>query len=138
MVRQHPHCYTRKKKKKSKLSSDMQESTHKVRKKSASQVVLGRTQLTHHATRRTPHGASHLVHAMFAGSKKADVPRPGIVGMRGSKVLRLRLRMKKVHSPRPLFIPHLPETALSDAAFRIKPAARLPHRRQLVQPQRRA
>ena len=41
----------------------MQESTHKVRK-STSHVVLSKMQLTLHATRRTPHGASRLVHAM--------------------------------------------------------------------------
>ena len=35
-----------------------------VQVKSASQGVLCRMQLTLHATRRTPHGASHLVQAM--------------------------------------------------------------------------
>ena len=35
-------------------------------RKSASQVVLSRMQLTLHATRRTPHGASRLVRAMSA------------------------------------------------------------------------
>ena len=49
------------------LSSDMQESTHKV-KKPASQVVLSRVQTTVRATRRTPYGASCLVHAMSAWS----------------------------------------------------------------------
>ena len=42
-------------------------STHKVRE-SASQVFFSRMQLTPHATRRTPHGASHLVQTMSAWS----------------------------------------------------------------------
>ena len=49
----------------SKISPDMQESTHKVRK-SASQVVLSRMQLALDATRRTPPGASRLVRVMSA------------------------------------------------------------------------
>ena len=47
----------------------MQEKKHKVRK-SASQVVLARMQLTRNAARRTPHGASRLVHAMSTWSVK--------------------------------------------------------------------
>ena len=47
----------------------VQDSTHKVRK-SASQVVLGRMQLTLRATRRTPRGTLRLVHAMPAWSVK--------------------------------------------------------------------
>ena len=53
-----------------------QRRTHKVRK-SASQVVLIRMQLTLHATRRTPHGASRLAHAMSAwsvNSRRASSP----------------------------------------------------------------
>ena len=42
-----------------------QEIRHKVLK-SVLRVVLGRMQFTIHATRRTPHGASRLVHAMSA------------------------------------------------------------------------
>ena len=38
--------------------------------KSASQAILSRMQLTVHATRRTPHGASRLVPAMSAWSVK--------------------------------------------------------------------
>ena len=64
-----------------------QGSTQKV-PKPASQVVHGRMQLTPHATRRTPHGASRLVSAMYAWS---DVLRPGIAGVRGSMVIRLRV-----------------------------------------------
>ena len=50
----------------------MQESTgtHKV-PKSASQAVLSRMQLTLHATRRTPHGASGLAQAMSAWSAES-------------------------------------------------------------------
>ena len=47
----------------------MQESTHNV-PKSASQAVLSRMQLTLHATRRSPHGASCLAQAMLAWSVK--------------------------------------------------------------------
>ena len=42
-----------------------QESRHRV-PRSASHVVLSRTKLTLHTTRRTPHGASRLVQAMSA------------------------------------------------------------------------
>ena len=67
-----------------------QESRRKV-PKSVLRAVLGRTQLALHATRRTPHGASRLVQALFAWLvKKPDVLRPGIEGMRGSRVMRLR------------------------------------------------
>ena len=50
-------------------------------------IRLSRMQLTLHATRRTPHGSSRLLHAMSAWSLKPDVLRPGIEGMRGSMVL---------------------------------------------------
>ena len=43
---------------------------HPYARKSASQAVLSRMQLTLHATRRTPHGASRLVQAMSAWSVK--------------------------------------------------------------------
>ena len=43
---------------------------HPYARKSASQAVLSRMQLTLHATRRTPHGASRLVLAMSAWSVK--------------------------------------------------------------------
>ena len=43
---------------------------HPYARKSASQAVLSRMQLTLHATRRTPHGASCLVLAMSARSVK--------------------------------------------------------------------
>ena len=43
----------------------MLKNTHKVRK-SASQVVLSRMQVTVHATRQAPHGGSRLVRAMSA------------------------------------------------------------------------
>ena len=52
-----------------KPSSDKQESAHKARK-SASRVVLSKMQFTLHVTRRTPHGASRLVHAMSDWSVK--------------------------------------------------------------------
>ena len=58
--------------------------------KSASQAVPGRMQLSLHATRPTPHGASRLVQAMPARSVKPDALRPGIIGMRGTMVIRLR------------------------------------------------
>ena len=41
---------------------------HPYARKSASQAVLSRMQLTLHATRRTPHGGSRLVLAMSAWS----------------------------------------------------------------------
>ena len=47
----------------------IQRSTHKVRK-SASQVILSRMQITLHATCPTPNGASRLVRAMPAWSAK--------------------------------------------------------------------
>ena len=43
-------------------------------------------QLTLHATRPTPHGASRLVQATCAWSVKPGALDPGIVGMRGSIV----------------------------------------------------
>ena len=43
---------------------------HPYARKSASQAVLRRTQLTLHATRRTPHGDSRLVLAVSAWSVK--------------------------------------------------------------------
>ena len=47
-------------------------------------------QLTLHATRRAPHGASRLVIAMSTWSVKTRRLCPGIVGMQGSMVRRLR------------------------------------------------
>ena len=58
-----------KKSSRSTLSSIMQESTRKV-PTSASQAVLRRMQLTPHAIRRTPDGASRLGQAMSAWSVK--------------------------------------------------------------------
>ena len=55
----------------SKLSSMRKKSTHKV-PMSASRAVVSRMQRTLHATRRTPHGASLLVHAISAWSMKAQ------------------------------------------------------------------
>ena len=49
---------------------------HPYARKSASRAVLSRMQLTLHATRPTPHGASRLVLAMSAWSVKPDVLRP--------------------------------------------------------------
>ena len=58
---------------------------------SASQALLSRMQLTLHATRRTPHvsllGASDV--CLF-GRKPTCSVRPGIVGIPGSTVIRLR------------------------------------------------
>ena len=55
-------------------SAHKQESRHKV-PKSVVRAVLGRMQLTLHATRRTPHGASkRLVQAMFAWLVKSRRP----------------------------------------------------------------
>ena len=68
-------------------SSDTQESTHKAWD-SASQVVLSRMLLTLRSTRRTNHGASCLMWAMFAWSVKPL--RPGIVEIRRSTVSKLR------------------------------------------------
>ena len=58
-------------------------------------------QLTLHATRGTPHGASRFVLAMYAWSVKPDVLRPGIVGIRGSMVTRLRPWMIMITAPHP-------------------------------------
>ena len=69
-------------------------------RKSASPAVLSRMQLTLHATRRTPHDASRLVQALSAWSMKTRVLCPGIVGMRGSMVIRLRLCMISSTHPR--------------------------------------
>ena len=77
-----------------------QESTYRV-PKSASQAVFNRMPLTLHATRQTPHGAPCLVRTMSTWSLKSDMLRPGIVGMRGSMVIRLRLCMKGVPPPSP-------------------------------------
>ena len=69
--------------------------------KSASQAVLCRMQRTFHATRRTPHGASCLVRAMSTWSMKPGILRPGVVGMRGSMVIRLRPCMNIEYPPPP-------------------------------------
>ena len=61
-----------------------------IHEKSTSQAVLRRMQLSLNATRRTPHGASRLMLAMSVWSVKPDVLRPGIVGIRGSMIIRLR------------------------------------------------
>ena len=45
--------------------------------------ILGRMQLTIHATHRTRHGASRLVIECEPGPAKPGVLRPGFVGMRG-------------------------------------------------------
>ena len=55
-------------------------------------------QSTFYPARRTPHGASCLVQAMPACSWKPDVLRPGMVGMRGSVVIRPRA-MHKLSTP---------------------------------------
>ena len=52
-------------------SSDMQVSAQAA-KRPASKVVLSRMLLTLHATRRTPHGTSRLVHAISAWSVKTQ------------------------------------------------------------------
>ena len=57
---------------------------HPYARKSASEAVLSRMQLTLHATCPTAHGASRLVQATSAWSVKPDVLRTGIVGVRGS------------------------------------------------------
>ena len=67
--------------------------------KSVLRAVLGRMQFTLHATRRAPHGASRLVQAMSAWSVKTRRLRPGIVGMQGSMVIRLRPCINRVHPP---------------------------------------
>ena len=83
----------------SKLSSDMQESTHKVRK-SALQVSLSRVQLTLHATRRTPHGASRLGKQCLPSRRQPGVLRHGIVEIRGSMVPGTTA-MHEISTPRP-------------------------------------
>ena len=51
---------------------------------------LGGMQVTLHATRRTPHGASRLVQAMVAWSMKTRrTPSRRCIGIRGSMVIRL-------------------------------------------------
>ena len=60
-------------------------------KKTRLKIGLSRMQLTLHATRPTPHGASCLVQATSSWSVKTrDVFRPGIVGMREYMAIRLR------------------------------------------------
>ena len=53
-------------------------------------AVLGRMQFTLNATRRTPHGASRLMQAMSAWLVKTRRAPSGVVGIRGSMVIRLR------------------------------------------------
>ena len=71
----------------------------------ASRVVFSRMQLTLHATRRTPHGAPRLLHAMSIfclGSENPTCFVPDLyMGMRGSMVRRLRPCMKQVPPPPP-------------------------------------
>ena len=55
--------------------------------KSASKAVLSRMQLTHHATRPTPHGASRLVQATFA-SRVGENPACSVPAMQGCEGLR--------------------------------------------------
>ena len=62
-------------------------------KTSASQVVISRMQLTLHATRRTPHGASRLVLAMSAWSVKIRRAPP-----RHCRVARVYGHMTKMRS----------------------------------------
>ena len=72
----------------------IRENTHKMRK-SVSKVVRSKMQLTLHATRLTPYGASRLVSAMSVPCRRQpDVLRPGIVRMRGSMAIRLPPCMK--------------------------------------------
>ena len=59
---------------------------HQYARKSASKAVLSRIQLTLHATRPTPHGASRLVLAMSAWSVKTR--RAPSRHCRGARVLR--------------------------------------------------
>ena len=68
---------------------------HLYARKSASQAVLSRMQLTHHATRRTLHVSLRAwCLAMSVWSVKTpDVLRPGIVRMRGPTVTRLQACM---------------------------------------------
>ena len=78
----------------------MQENTHKV-PKSASQLSGSWLDAAHSSydpsniSRRFALGARDVC----LGRRKLDVLRPGIVGMRGLIVLRLRLCMKRVHPP---------------------------------------
>ena len=71
--------------------------------KSASQAVLGRMQLTLDATRRTPHVFLRACcKQCLPGRWKTDVLRPGIAGVRGSVVIRLRPYMiSSTHHPQP-------------------------------------
>ena len=74
----------------SSAATPIQETTHEA-PKSASQAVLRRMQLTLHATRPRPHGASAV--GASDVSLVGEIPTcsvPGIVGMRGSMVIRLR------------------------------------------------
>ena len=73
--------------------------------------LTSRTQLTLHATHRTPHWASRLVHAMSVWSEKPDVFHLRTVGMRGSKVIRLRLCMKWIHPRFPIYPPPPPPSS---------------------------
>ena len=78
-------------------------------------------QLTLHATRRTPHGASRLVQAMSAWSVKtrhAPCRHCGVVGMRGSMVMRPRPCMNIEYAPPPpvaggLYVTKIARVALS-------------------------
>ena len=54
------------------------------------------------ASRRTPHGASRLVHATSVWSVKPKALHASILGMRRSVLLTLRLFMKLVHPAPPL------------------------------------
>ena len=79
---------------------------HPYARKSASQAVHSRMQLTLHATRRIPRGTSRLVLALYTWLLKRDVLRPGIVGTRGSMVMQLRpcmIHEYSVPSPLPAF-----------------------------------
>ena len=58
-------------------------------------------QLTLHATRRTPQGASRLAQAMSAWSVKPGMLHPSIVGMRGSMALRTTAMHGMSSSPPP-------------------------------------
>ena len=77
------------------MASNRNESTHKVRKvrlKSDVPYDKMQMQLAICVSRRTPQGVSRLVHAMSAWS--VITRGPGIVTMRGSMGLRLRLCKK--------------------------------------------
>ena len=59
-------------------------------------------QLTLHATRPTPHGASRLVQASKClPGRQPDLSHPGITGMRGSTIVRLRPSMTPSTLPPP-------------------------------------